>query len=150
MSINAEEIKEVRWAVYELDKDAVIKYVSELDNPEMLHVYASNYNWGDGFDIPKAIIDNPKCGLSTALMIFYGADGYTYLSGREENANMSKWNEFVTGLYNDIVNGKFLSNGIAFTVPLTKVQKYKLDKVVSPKETVFITDIDGEKTDICI
>ena len=150
MSINAEEIKEVRWAVYELDKDAVIKYVSELDNPEMLHVYASNYNWGDGFDIPKAIIDNPKCGLSTALMIFYGTDGYTYLSGREENANMSKWNEFVTGLYNDIVNGKFLSNGIAFTVPLTKVQKYKLDKVVSPKETVFITDIDGEKTDICI
>ena len=150
MSINAEEIKEVRRAVYELDKDTVIKYVSELDGPEMLHMYALNYNWGDGFDIPKAIIDNPKCGLSTALMIFYGADGYTYLSGREENANMSKWNEFVTGLYNDIVNGKFLSNGIAFTVPLTKVQKYKLDKVVSPKETVFITDIDGEEMDICI
>ncbi len=150
MSINAEEIKEVRRAVYELDKEAVIKYVSELDSPEMLHMYALNYNWGDGFDIPKAIIDNPKCGLSTALMIFYGADGYTYLSGREENANMSKWNEFVTELYYDIVNGKFLSNGIAFAVPLTKVQKYKLDKVVSPKETVFITDIDGEEMDICI
>ncbi|MBE5840486.1 MAG: DUF4274 domain-containing protein [Butyrivibrio sp.] len=150
MSINAEEIKEVRRAVYELDKEAVIKYVSELDNPEMLHVYASNYNWGDGFDIPKAIIDNPKCDLSTALMMFFGADGYTYLSGRDENANMSKWNEFVTELYYDIVNGKFLSNGIAFAVPLTKVQKYKLDKVVPPKETVFITDIDGEEMDICI
>ena len=50
--------------------------LSSCTNSATLHVYAFNYNWNDGFDLPQTIIDNPACTLGTALMIFYLADGY--------------------------------------------------------------------------
>ncbi len=36
----------------------------------------NQYNWDDGFEIPKEILKNRNCDLALALEIFYLADGY--------------------------------------------------------------------------
>ncbi len=41
----------------------------------------NEYNWDDGFAIPKKILSNPHCDLALALKIFYLADGFAYLDG---------------------------------------------------------------------
>lgn len=35
----------------------------------------SNSAWDNGFDIPQTVLDNKKCDLSIALLIFYRAGG---------------------------------------------------------------------------
>lgn len=39
------------------------------------------YNWDDGFEFPKTLLDSPLCDLSLALQIFDLADGYSYIIG---------------------------------------------------------------------
>lgn len=65
--------------LYDMNNEEVLKEMDNIIDPEILYVYSYNYNWSDGFDIPKKIIEKECCDLSTALMIFYGADGYRYL-----------------------------------------------------------------------
>ena len=37
------------------------------------------YNWDDGFEVPRTILADPDCDLALALEIFYLAGGYEYL-----------------------------------------------------------------------
>lgn len=46
----------------------------ELNTPEKLHEFATHYNWDEGFEIPKWIINNPLCDKGTALMMYWHAD----------------------------------------------------------------------------
>ena len=39
----------------------------------------NEYNWDDGFEIPKQILAAPSCDLALALEIFYLSDGYAFL-----------------------------------------------------------------------
>lgn len=39
----------------------------------------NEYNWDDGFEIPKEILAAPGCDLALALEIFYLSDGYAFL-----------------------------------------------------------------------
>ena len=67
----------------------------------MLYMYAYNYNWDNGFEIPKNIIFKDCCDLSTALMIFYSVDGYRYLQKKDEkNDSLKEWSVFIKELYN--------------------------------------------------
>ena len=99
------------------------------------------YNLDGGFNVPLQILNDPECDLALALEIFYYADGYAYLENRFFNSNLEKWSLFVTNLYNDILNGKYQKTDKAFKIPLTKVQKYKLNKKQIPE--IFLTDLDG-------
>jgi len=45
----------------------------ELNTFEKLHNFAVHYNWDDGFEIPKWIINNPLCDRGTALMMYWHA-----------------------------------------------------------------------------
>ena len=38
----------------------------------------NEYNWDNGFGIPKEILGDPWCDLALALEIFYLSDGYAY------------------------------------------------------------------------
>ena len=31
-------------------------------------IFATNYNWNSGFDVPKVIFENDACNLETALL----------------------------------------------------------------------------------
>ncbi len=53
------------------------------------------------------IIDNKVCSLSTALLLFYRADGYVYLQEKNMETNLSQWAEFIKKLYCLILMSKF-------------------------------------------
>ena len=99
----------------------------------------NEYNWDNGFEIPKEILADPRCDLALALEIFYLSDGYAYLEDLEKTTDLKEWNSFITALYDDISNNKFPKTGKSFKIPLSKVQKYKLQKKGISK--IFLIDL---------
>ena len=80
-----------------------------------------------------------RCDLALALEIFYLSDGYAYLEDLEKTTDLKEWNSFITALYDDISNNKFPKTGKSFKIPLSKVQKYKLQKKGISK--IFLIDL---------
>lgn len=74
-----------------------------------------------------------------ALEIFYLGDGYAYLEDLEKTTDLKEWSSFITALYDDILNNKFPNTGKLFEIPLSKVQKYKLQKKGISK--IFLIDL---------
>lgn len=99
----------------------------------------NEYNWDDGFKVPREILADADCDLALALEVFYLADGYRYLERSRKTTKLQKWNRFITVLYDDIVNHKFPKTDTSFEIPLSKVQKYKLRKIGIPE--IFLTDL---------
>lgn len=127
--------------LYNDSKIDVLNKVERVKNSEALYIFSYNYNWDNGFEIPRKILDNRYCDLSTALIIFYFSDGVRYLENKHCNSDFSKeWFEFVENLYNDIVSKKFVKGNIKFVPPLNKVQLYKLKKNLNKNELVFIEE----------
>lgn len=126
--------------IYDKPKDMILVELDNINNADFLHIYMDNYNWDNGFDIPKKIIQKDCCELSTALMIFYLADGTHYLENRceIENSSPTVWTTFIDELYTSIICGKFIEGDIFFEPPLSKVQLYKLKKLLQDNEEIFI------------
>lgn len=85
-------------------QEILINKVAEITDERVLYSLGYSYNWNDGFAVPEAIINNPNCHLSTALAIFYLADGISYLKDRQA-VEKALWNRgkdllsvFMTGL----------------------------------------------------
>lgn len=107
---------------------------------EKLSEQISAYNWDSGFTLPAKVLKNEECDLALAIKIFYLADGYAYLDSLGETKELPvKWYRFVDKLYKDILEGKYVKTDRHFIVPLTKVQKYKLNK--KNIEQIFWEDI---------
>lgn len=102
-----------------------------------------NYNWDDGFSIPQEILDSPQCDLELALEIFYLADGYAYLDNPMVGSDLKEWSTFISDLYNNILDGKYVSTQSGFEIPLNNVQKYNLRKKQVPE--VFLSDLYERK-----
>ena len=107
-------------------------------NSKLRHLLLE-YNWDDGFGLPKELLENPDCDLALALEIFYLADGYSYLIDKSRSTSLKEWKLFVEKLYNDILEGKYIQTASTFENPLTKVQRYKLKKQQIPD--IFLTDL---------
>ena len=147
--MEADQMAKVKALLYgEYTNDEVQAIVSQIDDQEVLYVYAYNYNWDNGFEIPQLIFDNEKCDLSIALLVFYGADGASYLFDRSCNERLPQWFSFIKKLYDSILNGKYQRGEIEFKVPLSKVELYKLKKILTAKENIFIENIEGKNLDI--
>ena len=99
----------------------------------------NEYNWDDGFDLPKELLENSDCDLALALEIFYLADGYSYLIDKAKSTPIKEWKLFVEKLYVDILAGKYIQTASNFENPLTKVQRYKLKKQQIPD--IFLIDL---------
>ena len=131
------KIVNVKALLYDADTDEVKRIISQTEDQEILYVYAYNYNWDNGFDIPQTVLDNKKCDLSIALFIFYRA-----------NANLPQWYSFIKRLYDSILTGEYQSGEIEFKVPLSKVQLFKLKKVIAEEANIFTENIEGKCLDI--
>ena len=131
------KILKIKKLLYDLSKEEVISIISNTDDLELLYTYLYNYNWDDGFEIPQIILDKDRCDLSTALLAFYSADGVSYLLNRLENENLPKWHVFIKNLYNFILNRKYVKGQIAFKISLSKVQIFKLKKILSEDEAIL-------------
>ncbi len=146
--MNKNKISNVKELLYDATNDEVKRAIIQMQDQEILYVYSYNYNWDKGFDIPQSVLDNEKCDLSTALLIFYRADGPRYLADKSDNVNLPQWSSFIKKLYASILKGKYKKGEIEFKVPLSKIQLYKLKKLLSEKENVFIENIEGKGLDI--
>lgn len=47
------KIVNVKALLYDADTDEVKRIISQTEDQEILYVYAYNYNWDNGFDIPQ-------------------------------------------------------------------------------------------------
>ncbi len=141
-------IVNVKALLYDADTDEVKRIISQTEEQEILYVYAYNYNWDNGFDIPQTVLDNEKCDLSIALLIFYRADGLSYLVDKSDNVNLPQWYSFIKRLYDSILTGKYQRGKIEFKVPLSKVQLFKLKKALTEAENIFTENIEGKCLDI--
>ena len=98
------------------------------------------YNWDDGFEIPRQLLCDENCDLALALEIFYLGDGYRYLIDQECREERSgEWLEFISKLYRNIEAGHYKETGKSYHIPLSKVQRYQLSK--SNISAIFITDL---------
>ena len=129
--MNNKDISILEELLYNAEKEDVISQLSNIDNPLILHFFAANYNWNNGFDIPKVLLENENCDLGTGLLMFHYADGYRILENPEEvSASTSEeWKGFLFKLYNRLENSEFQRQSISFNPELTKIQKFKLKKV---------------------
>lgn len=147
--MDADQIEKVKSLLYdEYTDDEIQAIVSQIDDQEVLYVYTYNYNWDNGFEIPQLVLGNDKCDLSIALLVFYRADGISYLFNKSYNERLPQWSAFIKKLYDSILDGKYQSGEIEFKVPLSKVEVYKLKKMLTKKENIFIENIAGKSLDI--
>jgi hypothetical protein len=131
----------IRQMLYDKDKEEVLKELYDINDSEVLYLYAYNYNWYNGFEIPRNILLKDCCELSTALMIFYTGDGVRYLQDKnEDNGNLKEWSIFIRELYAKIVDNEFSKGNIKFIPPLSKVQIFKLKKMITDKESIFLQE----------
>lgn len=137
----------VKSWLYDETEDEVQASIAKTEDPEILYLYAYNYNWDNGFRIPQFILDHKNCNLSIALLIFYRADGVSYLFHKSDCKNVPQ-GAFIKNLYDSIVDGKYQKADIEFRAPLSKVQYYKLKKLLTEREYVFIENISGKNLDI--
>ena len=120
-----------------------VNFINSINDEETLFLYAYNYNWDNGFDIPSAILKNKTCSLSIALTLFFASDGLLYLQDKDSADGTKTWIAFIGSLYKRILNGEYTPGKTGFTPNLTKVQEFKLRKILNDSEMLFITPIDG-------
>ena len=143
--------KKIQDMLYDKSNEEVLKEIDNIEDSELLYVYAFNYNWDNGFDIPAKIISKKCCDLSTALMIFYKADGIRYLMEKNNSdENSDCWLKFIKSLYEEIISHKFRKTRIKFEPPLSKVQLYKLKKILNINENIFIQRLGVQDLDIVL
>lgn len=147
--MNGEELQKLKELLYSEDTSNIISVIKKL-SPLELHIFAANYNWNSGFEIPEAILDNGNCDFGTGLLLFYGADGYRVLESKEAVAesSLSEWKKFISNLFDKIVAGDFSNRMISFTPPLTKVQAFKLRKSNPGIPEIFFDKSPGDDVDI--
>ncbi len=135
----------IKKLIYKESKEEVLKILDSIEEAKILHTYIEYYNWDDSFEIPQKVLSKICCELSTALLIFYLADGERYLENKDEvqKSKLTEWSMFLQRLYQQIVEGKFKKGTIFFEPPLNKVQLYKMEKILSKEEEVFIKKIEA-------
>ena len=107
---------------------------------EELEQQLFDYNWDDGFSFPQNLLNNDECDLALALDIFYLADGYGYIQNYPNvDYGTEDWLNFIETLMKDIIEDRYKKTDNHYEIPLTKVQKYKLNKLGVPK--ILISDI---------
>lgn len=132
------------------DKRCAINLINEISNEKELHILIYNYNWDNGFEIPIAVINNKFCDFATALMTFYLSDGYSILTDIEilENNSISEWKSFIINLLDRIRRKDFKTSKLSYSIPLSKVQLFKIRKSNFADLEILLTDVAGEEMDI--
>ncbi|MBC6310564.1 DUF4274 domain-containing protein [Listeria sp. FSL L7-1582] len=146
------KIKQIETILYNEDLNDAKKQVASIEDSEMLYVLVANYNWDNGFSIPKAIIANDNCDMSTGLMMFYLSDGIRLLEDRESvgQSGLDEWSKFITEVYSILEAEGFKRSSISYYPELSKVQLFKLRKSNPNIPGFFLDGIAGNDIEIPI
>lgn len=116
--------------------------VGAIDSAEALQLLAYVYNWDDGFDVPTAIANHPKCDLGTALDLFWLAEAICWLSGEIEPGEYNRdWAAFCELVTNRLIEGHYPQGETSCKVPLGIPKRHQLKKQGVP--AILITDVLG-------
>ncbi|WP_313963783.1 DUF4274 domain-containing protein [uncultured Streptococcus sp.] len=147
------QIEQIADILYAESNAKAVASLEQLQTEDELFVLLDNFNWDNGFEVPKAVLTHSKCSLSVALLAFYRADGIRYLlEGEAAFANpLSKeWEVFVKDVYTKILRGQFPSGTISFQPEITKIQKFKLKKLKPEIDERFLEGISGKDLNVVI
>ena len=147
------QIQEISDILYSENNAKAVASLKQLQTEDELFVLLDNFNWDNGFEVPKAVLNHAKCSLSVALLAFYRADGIRYLLEGEaafENSLSEEWEGFLKDVYTRILRGQFPSGTISFQPEITKVQKFKLKKLKPEIDEVFLDGISGKDLNVVI
>ena len=147
------QIQQISDILYAESNAKAVASLDQLQTEDELFVLLDNFNWDNGFEVPKVVLNHSKCSLSVALLAFYRADGIRYLlEGEAAFANLlsTEWEDFVKNVYTKILRGQFPSGTISFQPELTKIQKIKLKKLKPEIDEVFLDGISGKDLNVVI
>lgn len=99
------EIRRLAWHVEDMNEQLAI--VAALDSDEALRAVLEYYNWDDGFEIPTAIAEHPKCGWATAQELFALAGAEGFVIGGEFTMGSLAWGAFCELLISNIQSGRY-------------------------------------------
>lgn len=148
-----ERLKTISYILNSENKNETFEIIRTISNEDELFVLLDNYNWDNGFEVPTEILSNPHCTLSTALLDFYRADGYRYLSEGDSiilNRLTKDWEIFLKSVLRRILNKEFQIGNITFNPELTKIQKFKLKKLNPALDPVLIDGVQGKDLNIIL
>ena len=136
------KLNKLSYILYSESNDKAVELVKSINSEDELFVLLDNYNWDNGFEVPEAIITHPNCTLSVALLAFHRADGIQYLLEGEAifaNRLSKSWEDFIKEVYDKILKKQYSNGSISFQPEITKIQKFKLNKL-NPNFDPFILD----------
>ena len=140
--MDAKQIKKLSDILRSESNAEAVKQVKSINSEDELFVLLDNYNWDNGFEVPEAIINHPNCTLPVALLAFHRADGIQYLLEGETifaNRLSDSWENFIKEVYDKILKKQYPNGSISFQPEITKIQKFKLNKL-NPNLDSFILD----------
>ena len=147
------QIQPIADILYAESNAKAVTFLKQLQTEDELFVLLDNFNWDNGFEVPKAVLSHSKCSLSVSLLAFYRADGIRYLFEGEvafANSLSEEWEGFLKDVYTSILRGQFPSGTISFQPEITKIQKFKLKKLKPEIEGVFLDGISGKDLNVVI
>lgn len=152
LKLNEFEKQKLEKFLYEEgNKSNCIEFLKTTNNNIFLHLFAENYNWDDGLEIPIIIAKNKNSDLGTALFLFFNAEGefllnYNNLSEIEKELmdEDEDWKTLLTHLYKKITNDEYKNKMISYDPGWSKLDKYKLLKKNPNIPNVFLVASPGE------
>ena len=151
--MDATILNQLSYILYSESNAEAVKLVKSIDSEDELFVLLDNYNWNNGFEVPEAIINHPNCTLSVALLAFHRADGIQYLLEGEAifaNRLSKSWEDFIKEVYDKILKKKYPKGSISFQPEITKIQKFKLNKLNPNLNPIIIDGVLGKDLHICL
>ena len=122
---------------------ASIRDIERLNTSEELQDAGRKHNWDDGFEIPTAIANHPKCDLAVALSLFWLSEAIVWLTGEvKQNEHNQAWVSFCGLITNRILHGYYKVGSGTFVCPLSKVQIYRHQKKGVP--LVLVSSVNSE------
>jgi len=75
MALTPEQQQQIEDALYaEETHEGKLRAISRW-NTEQLHEFMLRYNWDDGFEVPRAVLNHPGCERGTALFMLWAMGG---------------------------------------------------------------------------
>ena len=142
LKMDETKLNKLSYILYSESNDKAVELVKSINSEDELFVLLDNYNWYNGFEVPEAIINHPNCTLPVTLLAFHRADGIQYLLEGEAifaNRLSKSWKDFIKEVYDKILKKKYPNGSISFQPEITKIQKFKLNKL-NPNFDSFILD----------
>jgi hypothetical protein len=98
------------------------------------HEWVEQYNWDDGLDPIRGLVEDPNTEFATALLIYWRLDGPWFISSADASTDAAgKLNHLVR---DRLLAGFYPKGKLRFdpTAELSRTQVYKLEKDGLPSE----------------